>query len=291
VCAVVFRTHPSTSNSVCFLPCLILDGIFLNCDWIAQSDVTDFFPYDGVVLLAIEILLFLKRELINILKNYNWNYRYKVLSIFYASCELMYQLFLVFLFIVCFLIGLSEYATTSIASQEDTIIVLVIALTHSIFSKWTSMCVQGIKSISSNKRLREAPQVRVLALNFYIRWFWFHPLMLLLNLAVYAATWFMYISVYTCTALFFEEQKQNLRPEWFIQGGIFATFIIVNVFTIFYMINLAYATLKRLGVFFAKCCGCPCRYPFDASSYAKPMNRALGECGASFRMNTHMVCD
>jgi len=250
-----------------------------------------FFPYDGVVLLAIEILLFLKRELINILKNYNWNYRYKVLSIFYASCDLMYQLYLIFLFIVCFLIGLSEYATTSIAGQEDTIVVLVIALTHPLFSRWTSMCVQGIKAISSNKRLREAPQIRILALNFYIRWFWFHPLMLILNLAVYAATWFMYISVYTWTALFFSEGKQNLRPEWPIQGAMIATFICVNVFTVFYMINLAYATLKRLGVFFAKCFGCPCRYPFDATSYAKPMNRALAECGASFRMNTHMGCD
>jgi len=127
------------------------------------------------------------------------------------------------------------------------------------------------------------------ALNLYIRWFWFHPAMLILNLFVYCSIWFMYIIVYQITAAYF--LLGDIRPEWFIQGGIYATFICVNVFTIFYMINLAYATLKRLGVFFGKCFGCPCRYPFDATSYAKPMNRALAECNANFRMNTYMLCD
>jgi len=151
------------------------------------------------------------------------------------------------------------------------------------------MCVQGIKAATSNKRIREAPKIRMAALNLYIRWFWFHPVMLIINLAVYAGTWFMYIIVYQITAAFFLEG--NLRPEWFLQGSFVAVFIVVNVLTIFFMINLAYATLKRLGVFCARCFGCPCRYPLDATTYAKPMNRALAECGASFRMNTHMVSD
>jgi len=178
-------------------------------------------------------------------------------------------------------------------NYENLIIVLVIAVTHGLFSRYTSMCVQGIKSATSNKRIRQAPKIRMFALNLYIRWFWFHPAMLIVNLFVYGATWFMYIYIYTVTAAFFADG--NLRPEWFIQGAIYATFICVNVFTVFYMINLGYATLKRLGIFFGRCCGCPfpnCWFIYtDGTTYAKPMNKALAECNASFRMNNYMTSE
>jgi len=280
---------PELAESIIFIPCLLLDGILLNCDWVAQADIGNLFNYDGLVIITFDVILFLKREFAVIIKTYKINYRYKVLSIFYAGCDVLYQLYMVFLFLVLQLQYMASSRDTGINTQQNLVITLLIACAHPVFSRYTSMCNQGIKAISSNKRLREAPKVRLTALNLYIRWFWFHPIMLIFNLFVYGCVWFMYVVVYKITAQFFIDGQ--IRPEWFVQGSVIATFIVINVFTLFFMINLAYATLKRFGVFFARCFGCPCSFPADCSTYAKSMNKSLAECNASFRMNSHMCCD
>ena len=83
------------------------------------------------------------------------------------------------------------------------IMVLVVLIAHPLVARFTSMCLQGIKATNSSKRLRAAPKARVAALNAYVRWFWFHPLMLLLNAFVYGATFYLYISIFGVTYAIF----------------------------------------------------------------------------------------
>jgi len=237
-------------------------------------------------MLIIDTLLFLKFGIKDTLTAYTHHYRYKVISIFYALSEFLYTLCLIF--VVIFINLLDIYDTGTITPSTEFIIVIVVAILHPLFSRFTSMCLQGIKSANSSKQVRAAVKARLAVLQFYIRWFYFHPVVLILNIAVYGATFYLYISVWFITGSL--QSRIATRSEAVIQGALIGLLILVNVFTVFYMVNLAYALLKRIGVFFSRCCGCNCSFPFDCSTYAKAMNRGLEECGASFRMNTHMVC-
>jgi len=270
-----------------FIPAIIVDGIFYNCEYVLYAtSAGDFSPYDSLAMMMLDTVLFIKFGITDTLKAYTHGYRYKVIAIYYSMIEFLYTLCLIFVAIFIDLLDVLE--TNSPAPSSDFILVIVVALLHPIISRFTSMCLQGIKATNSSKQLRAAPKARIAALNFYVRWFWFHPLMLILNLAIYGVTFYLYISIWFVTAHL--QPRIQARAEAFIQGFLIGLLILVNIFTVFYMINLSYAILKRAGTFFSKCCGCPSKYPFDCSTYAKAMNRGLEECQASFRMNAHMGC-
>jgi len=276
-----------------FVPAIIVDGIFYNCEYdLYATNAGDFSPYDSLAMMMLDTVLFIKFGIIDALKSYTIHYRYKVIAIFYAMCEFLYTLCLIFVVIFIDLLDVLETQTTT--PSTDFILVLVVALLHPIVSRFTSMCLQGIKSANSSRQLRAAPKARIAALNFYVRWFWFHPLMLILNMAIYGGTFYLYISIYFVTAHL--QPRIQARSEAFIQGFLIGLLILVNIFTVFYMVNLSYAILKRMGTFFRKCCGCACpafccgKITLDCSSYAKAMNRGLEECQASFRMNADMGC-
>jgi len=273
-----------------FIPAILIDGILYDCDhYLYGISAGDFLPYDSVAMMALDTLLFIKFGCIDTLEAYQINYVYKIRSIFYAGCEFIYSIVLVFLFI--FIVAIDLQQTGQISVSVSGILVIIVALLHPVFCRFTSMCVQGIKSVNNSKRIRSAPKVRLAALNFYVRWFWFHPVVLLLNLAFYGATFYLYISIWGITGYLAPQvEDPAIIPEVFLQGCLLALLILSNIFTVFYMVNLAYALLKRLGTFLSKCCGFNCAFPFDCSTYAKAMNQGLQECGASFRMNVHMEC-
>jgi len=271
-----------------FIPALMCDGVLWNADhYNYGTQAGDIIPYDTIALMAFDTILFVKFGIIDTLEAYQLNYRYKIRAIFYSGCEFIYSIILVFLFIFVNAVDLKN--SGSIALSTSAIFVIVVAVAHPLFCRFTSMCLQGIKSVNVSKRIRAAPKARFTALNAYVRWFWFHPAMLLLNVFIYGATFFLYISIYGVSGAL-QSRVSAADVEPFLQGALLGLIILSLIFTVFYMINLAFALLKRLGTFLTKCCGCPCKYPFDCSTYAKAMNAGLQECGASFRMNNNMEC-
>jgi len=278
---------PELAASYIFIPAIIIDGIFYNIDYhLYGTNAGDFTAYDSLAMMCIDTIMFIKFGILDALSSYCINYRYKVLAIYYCMCEFLYTLILIFMVIF---INLNDIQTTGdIIPSQEFILVLVVALIHPIISRYTSMCLQGIKAANASKQLRAAGKARMAALNGYVRWFWFHPAMLLLNLAIYGVTFYLYISIWVVTASL--TPKISLRPEGEIQGCLVGILILSNILTVFYMVNLSYGILKRLGVFFSRCCGCACKYPLDCSTYAKAMNRGLQDCSASFRMDNYMSC-
>jgi len=272
-----------------FIPSILLDGILYNCKSYLHptKGITGYWP---VLLMSLDTILFLKFGIIDTLEAYQINYIYKIRAIFYSFCEFMYTIVLIFLFI--FINGVDINRSGTVNLSVSAILVLIVAILHPLICRFTSMALQGIKSVNNSKRIKSAPKVRLAALNLYVRWFWFHPLMLLLNAIVYGGTMYLYISIYTVSAIM-QASVVGVDLDAILQGCLLAVIILANIFTVFYMINLAYALLKRLGTFFGKCCGfnCNCwKFQFDCSTYAKAMNQGLQECGATFRMNNHMEC-
>jgi len=237
----------------------------------------------------VDTLIFVKFGIIDTLEAYQHNYVYKVRSIFYSLSEFFYSLILSFTFIFYH----AAVVLPSTVLNTEAILLLVVILAHPVFSRYTSMCVQGIKSANNSKRIRSAPKARLFALNMYVRWFWWHPAMMIFNLFAYGSTFFLYFVIYTVSARlvnYLENTDPASLPEPALQGCVLGLTILALIYTVFYMVNLVYALLKRMGSFLSRCCGCSCNFPFDCSTYAKAMNQGLQECGASFRMNQHMQC-
>eukprot|EP01124_Arcella_intermedia_P022866 TRINITY_DN3500_c0_g1_i1.p1 TRINITY_DN3500_c0_g1~~TRINITY_DN3500_c0_g1_i1.p1 ORF type:complete len:414 (+),score=66.88 TRINITY_DN3500_c0_g1_i1:37-1278(+) len=276
---------PELATNWIFIPVIVVDGILYNIDYINNNtSAGDLTPYDSLALMILDAILFIKFGVLDTLEAYTHGYHYKVISIYYAMCEFVYTVVLIFLAIFVSLIDITN--TGSTVPTSSFVLVLVVAILHPIISRFTSMCLQGIKSITSSYLLRQVPKVRLAALRIYIHWFHFGWINLIVCGVCYGVTFYLYISIWVITSIM--SNKITVRDEPVIQGFIMGLLILVNIFTVFYMINLSYALIKRLSVFLSRCCGMNCGFPFDCSTYAKAMNRGLANCNANFMMNTHM---
>jgi len=189
--------------------------------------------------------------------------------------QVFYSVFL------CFLVILINLASNSTSLNTPAILVLVVAIAHPLVSGVTSMTLQGIKALRNNKDFRAAPQSQVTFARFYLFWFRKHPLSILMSLVMFGFTYFLYISIWLASKDV-PSFVASIPNSPIVRGCVIGLTICVNICTIFYLINIAYATLKRIGIF------CNCRFPLDCSTYAKAMNKLLGDCHASFSVNSHM---
>jgi len=81
-------------------------------------------------------------------------------------------------------------------------------------------------------------------------------------------------------------------PSTSLEFPIWGTLVLVDGLLLFYILNLFYATWKRIGVFFARLFLCECdEFYGDCFTYAKIFNYILSETQVSFRMDTQMIPD
>jgi len=161
------------------------------------------------------------------------------------------------------------------------------------------MAMQGIENLYYNCHLRAFSIFRTFWINRYIWWFWFHPVMWVINRLFFVICYGLFIMVFIATAFIANASIDNPVPNPFSSGispsilgemkfPIWGSVAAVLLFTLFYFVNLLYATWKRLGVMFSRLCLVDCLYG-DCYTYAKVFNYILSETGVNFRMDTHMT--
>lgn len=121
-------------------------------------------------------------------------------------------------------------------------------------------------------------EARVKQLMLYIKYFYRTPLHYIINVVAYTWTYLLYI----VTIIVSGDFLANGRNEPELQVAIAIVVLIVNILNIFYLIQLCFGTLKRIGAHLGW------KKPFDCTSYAVAVNTILQSCNANFRMNSHM---
>eukprot|EP00026_Physarum_polycephalum_P009464 Phypoly_transcript_09589.p1 GENE.Phypoly_transcript_09589~~Phypoly_transcript_09589.p1 ORF type:complete len:411 (+),score=36.61 Phypoly_transcript_09589:145-1377(+) len=259
-----------------FIPSVIIDGMIVNAEFYVGDD-GDAFNGDGIVMLVIDLILWIKLCTTLLLHQYSakGNPPYQVKEFAYALVIFFYSVLLVFFFIV------EHQRVISISKMNLTPtleIILVNALTHAYVCSYTSMMAQGI--IMFDKALRGS-QARITQLQLFIRYLSIRPIPILLTLGLFAYTMWVYISVWIYTMV----GHRNLANQQTTEGLIRAVYIMVQIFTTFMCANVLYALLKRFGGYFniqIQVFGL--KFP-DCSSYAEKINTILGQCTANFRLD------
>lgn len=260
-----------------FIPSCIIDGMILNAELYVGDD-GDAFNGDGIIMLAIDTILWVKLCCTLLLHQYSakGNPPYQVREFAYALVIFFYSVLLVFFFIV-------EHARVISVSKMNLttplIIILVNVLTHAYVCSYTSMMAQGI--IMFDKALRGS-QARITQLELFIRYLSIAPIPILLTLGMFAYTMWVYISVWVYTM----SGHRNLTNAQATEGLIRAVYIMVQIFTTFMCANILYALLKRFGGY----CNIQIqvrglKFP-DCSSYAEKINTILGQCSANFKLDS-----
>eukprot|EP00457_Paulinella_chromatophora_P008107 gb/GEZN01008134.1/.p1 GENE.gb/GEZN01008134.1/~~gb/GEZN01008134.1/.p1 ORF type:complete len:406 (+),score=-12.26 gb/GEZN01008134.1/:223-1440(+) len=267
---------PEISEALIFIPMILIDGLIINAEY-TLGDIGDIFPYDGVILIVLDVLMYVKMMLFFILKVWteDYTYAYDIKNIVFSCLSFLYTLFLIFLVVV---VHLNEVFVTGMAPTRNFGIALCAALTHFYISSYSSMIAQNILFL--DKLLKKGDQqARLNQLLIFIKYFRHNdPLWILINIACYGFTLYLYISVLAITGHLFS----NRRPEVFIQACISTLLLFITILTAFFIANWVFAVLKRIGVFIG------CRSPFDCTTYAQAVNLILSQCRANFVMDTAM---
>jgi len=267
-------------ESLIFIPNVIIDGMLLNVEFII-GDQGSFFNGDGVIMLTIDVVLWVKGCTLLLLNQYSSKGRppYMVKQFAYALMIFFYSVLLVFLFLLEHLQNLK--ATKTMQVDTTMLLTLICALTHSYVCSFTSMMSPGI--IVLDRALRGS-KARVRQLKIFIRFLQMSPLAILFTLGFHAYTWFIYLTIWTVSIT--NALLVTVSSDYdAIQGATYAVLILVDIWTMYFFINLAYAFLKRLGGYFDIHIRIG-RFSFpDCSTYAQEINTILGQCSANFRIN------
>jgi len=261
-----------------FIPNVVIDGMLMNAEYYL-SDFGTFFNSDGLIMCAFDCVLWIKLCLRLLLRQYSANGRppYQIPQFIYAVLIFFYSVWMVFLYICVH----QRYITTtgmSISNHSDMLILLINALTHTYVCSYTSMMSPGI--IMLDKALRGS-DARVKQLKIFIRYLRVSPLPIIITLGFFAYTSYVYASILTIslqTSIGFNENEE-------IKGLIYTICILNDIWTCFFIVNLAYGFFKRMGGYLGirPICGIP--FP-DCTSYSQQINAILSQCTANFRLDT-----
>jgi len=108
------------------------------------------------------------------------------------------------------------------------------------------------------------------------------PLPILFTLGFLGYTCYLYASILIISL----KTTVGFTEEEIFQEFIYTVTILVDIWTAFFLANLAYGVLKRIGGYFgiSRLFGC---IPFpDCTSYSIQINAILSQCNATFRLDT-----
>jgi len=264
-------------ESLIFIPVVVIDGMLLNAE-LYTGDYGAVFTWDGIILFAIDLILWIKLCMRLLLAQYSsrGNPPYQVKWFSYALIVFFFSVFLVLLYIIVHLVAIRS---TGMAVTPTMIIVLINALTHTYMCTYCAMMSPGI--IMLDKALRGS-EARIQQLKLFIRFLRIAPLPIFVTIAFFGYSAYMYASILTVSLY----ATFSLGENEVLQGLIYTVTILVDIWTCFFIANLAYALLKRIGGYFN------IRRKFivftfpDCTSYSQQINAILGQCSANFRLDT-----
>lgn len=248
--------------------------MLVNADY-SIGRVGDLFPYDTIAIIILDTVLWVKLTGETILRMHTdqKNGYHHIVDIAYSFLSLGYTVCMIFFFIV---IHASTINTTGMKMTPEMIIVLLNALTHAYISSYSSMIAQSITSLD---RALKGTKARIKQLVVYVKYFQLEPIAVIFNIVFYGWTYFIYIN----TIILSTKAISGSRNEPALRNGIIVEIFLINIMNAFYLLNLFFGTIKRVGSFttFMKA-------PFNCSSYAKAINQVLETCNANFRLNDKM---
>merc|ERR1719197_2007247 len=149
----------------------MIEGMINNGEFRIAQDVADLFPYDVVVLVVIDSVLYLKLHLSYVLDIFGPK-PYNIRDVIYAMINVVVTLVFTFLFI-CYHLAEWNNVQFSLVREPLLIVMLIIPLIHNTLASFTSMLLQGI--VFRCRALKGSP-LRIDLVTLYLRWFSGHPL-------------------------------------------------------------------------------------------------------------------
>ena len=272
----------------------MIEGMLNNGELFIEGNAQNFFPYDVVILVVIDSLMYLKLNLLYILEIFRPR-PFPIRDVIYSLINAVVTLTLTFLFIV-YHASLWQRIGFNLAADPLLIIMLISALVHNTIASYTSMLLQGI--VFRCRALRGS-EFRIDLVNSYLRWFSGAWYWMIINFLVYALTFALYVIFYIVAV----KMLTVTTPDPGINALILVVGILSLVMTTWLLLNLIYGILKRLGSYYGNYFRCsraslPCfiriraswipEIAFNCSSYAKEMNAILSECGGGWSFNSDM---
>jgi len=288
-------------SSLVFLGAVVVDGILLNLEWSLTGQSFDLIPFDSVILIALDTALLIKltASIATDVHSEGDRAYYYIQGILWQMSLVAYDLAIAFVFVYMWLVQISVPhrraceasggvdCISDITLTAELKLLLSTLLLHTTTASYTSLMAQQITA--RDRALKSAPNLRVRSLTTYLWWFAANPWAQLLNVLLYVYAYFVYISLFTLTSGWVAEGTSlgssaagSVLDEEALRAGLSLVIIIAYALNGFFLLNLIFGTLKRLGPFFNL------RAPFDCTTYAERVNAILGQCNANFRMNTHM---
>jgi hypothetical protein len=267
---------PAVLYIAVLLPVILMDGMLINTEFFLSDgrDVGDLFEFDSIVLLALDLILFIKLYLAVAQQSHTLGTSIDVKAMAWECVIVMYLVSEAIVFILFQL----EEISGGLRLSTRLLIVLTSILLHPIVCAYTSLMAQQI--VANDRALSSAPKARVAALLSYVRYFHRTVPAVLVNVFLYAFCFYLYIWPFVLTGIDVSQARDRREPA--LQVGILTSLIAINVINGFLLLNLAFATLKRVGPYVRL------RPPFDCASYAQAVNTILSECNANFRCDSHM---
>jgi len=265
-----------------FIPSVIIDGFLVNAEFFV-NDTGDLFDYDSIVLLVLDTILYIKFVIMFTLQlhraepvGYWWTYH--VLAIMYSLLMFIYNLTVIFLLVLVHLNAIEE---SGMDVTVDMWLLIFNVVVHQYLSSYSSMVNQGITTLHRGFKQMpklEAKQIRIFLIYFREVWY-----MMLINVVVYAVTYYMYAVVWLITA----RVATSIRDEVVLKIGIYMVLVLANVLNGFFMVNLIYGTLKRIGSWLRCSIQLNDNIGLDCRTYAKQINKIIAG-RASFSCDVHM---
>jgi len=261
-------------HSLIFVPSVIIDGLMNNAEYYTGNN-QNIFVDDGIIMIAIDTLIWLKLVVRLLLHQYSAGGKppYYLKHFAYALVIHFFSLLLVLLLIFEHL-RLIHVIGMNIGSQPVLLILLINALTHSYVCSFSSMMASQIVALD---RALRGSKARIKQLKLFIRFLQRSIVGVLSTLIVMGYSLYIYISVWVVLVSI---TYDNFRSESAIQGAIFAVIIVMYIFNAFFTINYGYAFAKRLGGYLSW------RSPFpNCSTYSAAINGILSQCSANFGLD------
>jgi len=158
-------------------------------------------------------------------------------------------------------------------------IVLANALTHTYVCSYCAMMSPGI--IMLDKALRGS-DARIQQLKIWIRFLRRSPIPILFTLAFFGYSGYIYGTILGFSLYY---SVNGFNQEDILQGMIYTVVILVDIWTVFFIANVGYAFLKRIGGYFGINRIGFIPFP-DCTSYSSQINAILQACSANFRLDT-----
>ena len=281
-----------------FVPLTIIEGMITNGEIYmsvrypaSDVDLEGFIPYEGIILLILDSILYLKLCLFYSIEVHGRPRPYKIPDLMYNMVMSVVTLAFVYVYVVYHLANMFAASIDyNIGAAPLLIVVIVIAITHQITAGYTTMLLQAM--IHRSRALGKS-EAKVKQVELYIKWLSTHPIAIILNIIVYCWQFASYVIM-----IYVASSTINLKTG---DGAIDAMILVVSVLALvllsWLLINFVYGSLKRLGslVPFVAAIGSPLtRIPtpswmwpiqFNNISYSKTLNQIISDCGGGFAVD------